>query len=882
MKFPALTTQEKSNLPLVLVVDKIGVIGEGIAQSLSQDFMVVFASKNKPQENKNIIHTPFAKKIPEVPDNAYLKLFIVDDGSSVTRESVFSFVSLARASSATIYFIASLRNIDAEHAGSVASEYAKVKVLVFGDLFDKTLFFDKESSVSKFIIEARKSQRILVPGAGLALNFPISLEDTIKLIIKASYLELEQKILLLFQSSPITDISLAHVFQKVSPEIKVDFVKEDDQRRIYIPEGGVHVISKYDLEAKIKELDLGDSNNREVRVVEEKSRRRNYLKPLVLVFLILVFVLFLPFFTTGGYAILGYSQINGAKNSLESGNLEKALSQANNAKDLFETAGKTSDILVSEMKYLGLSNESARISDKISSAQDVSSAAIDFLQGGELLKNIYLGKSLDPSTDFSNASNSLKAGVVIFQKVETEGNLPKDFYQQIQGLQPLIDLFSNSSGVAPSLLGFNGEKKYLVLFQNNMELRPGGGFIGSYGVLIIKNARVVDFKISDVYTADGQLKDHVEPPFAIRRILPSVHWYLRDSNFDPDFVKSAISASNLYTLETKDKVDGVIGIDLTFAKDIVSALGPTKVPDYNTTIDESNLFQTTEQQAEENFFPGSTQKKDFLSALANSIQLNLKDRKSVPYFLLAQKIGQSLTQKDILFAFKDQNAQNVFTANDWSGSLWDERATAKGVINDFVGVSEANLGVNKVNYYISRSLSKKTVINSDGTVSSRLEIAYKNSSPKNSKTGGNYKNYIQLVLPQGSTLNAIFINDNEVKIEKAVTDYFVYEAKGFKPPSGLEVNQTQELGKDVFGFLVNVPAGEVQTIGIDYNLPDVISKTENTINYSLKVYKQPGVDPFPFDLSFDLPQNYHIVEGQNPMTQTIDSDSEIDYKFSQQ
>jgi len=52
-----------------------------------------------------------------------------------------------------------------------------------------------------------------------------------------------------------------------------------------------------------------------------------------------------------------------------------------------------------------------------------------------------------------------------------------------------------------------------------MELRPGGGFIGSYAILSVDKGKITNFKIYDVYDADGQLKNHIEPPFAIEDIF---------------------------------------------------------------------------------------------------------------------------------------------------------------------------------------------------------------------------------------------------------------------------------------------------------------------------------------------------------------------------
>lgn len=878
MKVPVLKSHEQNNLPLVLVVDKIGVIGEEITNALCKDFFVVLVSPKSPKENKNIIHVSFAKKIPQVPDNNYSKIFIVDDGNVITRQSAFSFIKKAKEDSCPLFFIGSIRNIDVDHADQITGAYSNVKVLIFGDLFDKNIFFDKDSSISKYILESRKYKKISVSGNGLTLSFPISFDDTIKLIVKASYLDIAQKILFLFYPHPITDISLANTFKKVNPDIKVDFSKKEKERKIYMPNGGQHVIGKYDLEGKIKELDLEDPEIREIKVVDDKKVRKSFFKPIFFFLLACLFLLLLPFITTAVYSFLGLTEINNAKKFAEGGNLQKALDSANHSRTFFDIAEKTSNILTSEMGIIGKENEAESLRIKILAGGDLSQATIYLLDGGLALKNIYSGKSFDAKTDFANASNSFKSAVAIIQKQKAEGDLPPDFEKKFNDLMPIIDLFSNSSEVLPSILGFDKQKNYLVLFQNNMQLRPGGGFIGSYAVVSVRNAKVVGFKIQDVYTSDEGLKEHVEPPFAIRRYLPSAHLYLRDSNFDPDFIKSAISAANIYSLETNNRVDGVIGINLSFARNIVSAIGQVNIPDYNKIVSQDNLFQLAEEQP----IPKSTQEKEFLSALATAIELKLTTDKSISYMALAEKVGESIKQKDLVFAFADPTYQNIFTANGWSSSLWDNRREGSNKINDYVGLSEANLGVNNVNYFISRSISKKTVIDENGKVSSRLAVAYKNNSPKTGSSGGNYKNYMQLILPKGSKINSIFINNDEVKIDKAITDYFVYESKGFKPPKGLEVEEREELNKSIFGFLVMIGKGEVKTISIDYDLPYSVSRADRLINYSLKIYKQPGADSYPFDLTFDLPPNLRISKGTIPVSTELKTDQELLFNIAQQ
>src|SRR3989304_1803897 len=92
--------KEKSDLP-VLVIDKVGVIGEAVARQFAKDSLVVLVSSRLlSKESENIIHIPFVKKIPEIPDNLYSKFLIVDDGQNVTRESAFSFIKTAKENNA--------------------------------------------------------------------------------------------------------------------------------------------------------------------------------------------------------------------------------------------------------------------------------------------------------------------------------------------------------------------------------------------------------------------------------------------------------------------------------------------------------------------------------------------------------------------------------------------------------------------------------------------------------------------------------------------------------------------------------------------------------------------------------------------------------------
>jgi len=149
---------------------------------------------------------------------------------------------------------------------------------------------------------------------------------------------------------------------------------------------------------------------------------------------------------------------------------------------------------------------------------------------------------------------------------------------------------SHSLEVYGALGGFVGKQTYLFLFQNSMELRPTGGFIGSIGLATFAEGRLVDFSIEDVYTVDGQLKGHVSSPQPILSLLGSEHWYLRDSNWDPDFRESGRRAAWFYEKETGTRVDGVVGVSVPFIVELLAAIGPMALADFNDTITADNFF----------------------------------------------------------------------------------------------------------------------------------------------------------------------------------------------------------------------------------------------------------------------------------------------------
>ena len=848
-----LTTEKKHELP-ILIVDRQGTIGELLAKQLKNESLIVLVSKKTPEEINNVVHVPFLKKIPTIPDNTYSHIFLIDENLETTKNVLESFIKKASADNSSFVFVVGKKSVNQEFIDNLLVSYDKAKAVILGDIFAQNFLYDEESYINKFIREVALKGRIIVPGDGTKETSPVFLEDAINGILETAFgQDFEYKTYYLFPKYNITLISLAHIFQKLEPNILIDFtkdIKKNDDSVLNLSEGKYLLPNPYNLEERIKKIKLEETKIVEpTKNLNNVSKKKSSFSFTAIVFAFLLFLL-LPLISTLLFSFIGVNSLYSVKNSLESGNLSSSKTLALFASKSFNIALASSQVLLVESTPIGQEKKVEDLTNKINAGNEIAGALVSLVDASNKITSVSSQTSKDPNSDFSQATAEIKNALYVYDKQSETGLIPKD---TVAKLADSINLASSTIDFWPDILGFKGQKTYLILFQNNMELRPGGGFIGSYALLTVNKGKVANFKVYDVYDADGQLKGHVEPPFAIRRYLPSVHWYLRDSNFDVDNSKNAVAAAVFLNTEMHQQVDGVIDVDLSFVRNLLSVLGSVNVTDYNQTVNSDNFFQVTQTHAEKDFFPGSTQKKDFLTSFYNSFQQKIATTKNLSYISLLQAFATSIYEKHMLFAFNNVDEQAAFSINGWSSSLIDQRIDSPGAINDFMGISEANLGVDKVNYYVTRSLAQDVTINKSGQVSEDLTIAFKNTATSGVWTGAGYKNYLRVILPINTKITNISIDDINQKIVSAIEDPTVYEKKGFVPPTGLEVEQTNEAKNTLFGFLINVGPGELRTIKVSYVLPNTIDLTQPQINYSLKIFKQPGIDFYPYAMSVSFP-----------------------------
>jgi hypothetical protein len=399
--------------------------------------------------------------------------------------------------------------------------------------------------------------------------------------------------------------------------------------------------------------------------------------------------------------------------------------------------------------------------------------------------------------------------------------------------------------IVPEVFAFDGEKTYLLLFQNNFELRPTGGFIGSFALMNIKNGTVTAIDVEDIYEADGQLTGRVEPPLPIKTYLNQPNWFLRDSNWHPDFRESAKQAEWFLQKEIGKNVDGVIAVDLYFVKDLLRSLDGVYVPDYKARVTADDFFVKLQSDTHEDFFPGSSKKKSLLSSLLTALTIEMKDRSNLPFGKIMATMATSLTGKHMLLYFHDALSQKTVEHLGWGGRLLSPGMTTSAaipVVLDYQQVLDSNLGVNKANYYVEREFVNE-VDATNTTLNRKTTVYYKNKSPlKTTLFGGDYKNFVRVLIPKDSKIISIKVADKELQLNS-------------------DTIQEPYQDKIAYGFLAEVPAGSEKKIIINYSLPIPATKK---FSYYLIIQKQPGTDRDPFIFKTTNSPNWIITTSTIP------------------
>ena len=449
-------------------------------------------------------------------------------------------------------------------------------------------------------------------------------------------------------------------------------------------------------------------------------------------------------------------------------------------------------------------------------------------------------------------------------KTQKGMNILQTVRSRLQTAEQLLLLY-------PYIAGYKQPLRLLFLFQNSTELRPTGGFIGSVMEVIIEDGGITSMEVQDVYTIDGQLKGHVDPPDPIRTILAQEHWYLRDSNWDPNFEESAKKALWFYEKETGKTVDGVIAVNSSLIIQILTFLGSIQLPDTNDVITADNFYEKSIHYTQTDFFPGSTQKKDFLGSLVKTIMTSVIDRKAISGLQAFSIVDNALKNRNIQMYFTAPEAEQLSKQFVWAGSIpsktycFDENTPC---LFDYNAIIESNLGVNKANYYIKRQDTRDITIDASGKVTETIKRTLENTS-NNQVGSGTYKNYMRFYLPAQTHITNFTIDNVSVPAKPTKKNTALIFPYG-------ELDTTRA-DFSIIAVAFSLEPSQKTTIAIQYEYTNIGIDNSNLFDLHVFSQKQSGIDEVPTIIRIQYPSVWKLDMTEKSTGITLANEGYLEY-----
>ena len=550
------------------------------------------------------------------------------------------------------------------------------------------------------------------------------------------------------------------------------------------------------------------------------------------------------------------------------------------SQDLQQIGGSFSEIL----RFLPLVSKVATANYIIKAGENISLAGKYFTEAAGPLNS--LGNPLESGVDkdqpsltgifislrkgAENASEELEKAEENIAKVKVD-DLPPEIRSQFIKLKQKLTLvnsslgsFLNYSRIFLDVLGYNGQRKYLFLFQNNHEMRATGGFIGSYGILDISDGRVKKLFVDGIYNPDGQLKARVIPPKPIQKV--SASWSMHDANWFPDFPASAEKISWFYEKTGGPTVDGIIALTPTVIQDLLEVAGPIEMPEYDTVIDKNNFIEKTQYEVEVDYDKELNRPKKFIADLTPKILNRVFNTKSLTKTVKVLSIlKKALKEKHLLIYSKNYNIEKLLSEQGWSGEILN---TDK----DYLSVINTNINGYKTDAVIDETIKHTSEIQSDGSVIDTVSITRKHNGGNEDFEWYNKVNadYLRVYIPKGSKLieasgqtrefNAPPLDCNSLGFKKDPQLQTLEDTLLIDEKSGTRVYE--ESNKTVLANWVYVSPGESVTLEYKYALP--FKLTFDNIHhpvdsFSILYQKQSGSRGSKLISEIKLPQEYSVV-----------------------
>jgi len=477
----------------------------------------------------------------------------------------------------------------------------------------------------------------------------------------------------------------------------------------------------------------------------------------------------------------------------------------------------------------------------------------------------------------------------------------------ISGAFPMEDALAMVS-IAPELLGGGkaGPQTYLILMQNEDELRPTGGFLTAIGSAVIKDGQLLNIRIESSEKVDDFSKPYPIPPWQFEEFMNIEMLLLRDSNWFTDFPTTVSWTEYFYSYTRASSSDGVISLDMNVIAQLLKIVGPVRVDAVNTPITSENVrdyLRAAEEAPPQGADKNNWDRKQFIADLAQPLLEKILNARGKTWTDLLPALLSLMDEKHILLQFDNEEMTALLERRNWDGAV---RIPGQ---SDFLMVVDANMGYNKSNAMMEMALEYSAnladlkqptgMLRIQQTNLSKLEIvcepyAFDRFLPRETAPGGisepTYNmdechwGYIRAYMPEGTRLvrsNPQEIQDTATWLGKAI------------PARTDDLGDEDIPNAQVFGTMTLTPTNKTTFLEFDYILPAAVitfDEVNKLYSYRLKIQKQPGTLAHALTFKLSLPESYTVkgaslplVENAGVWTAQLDmrQDVQVEIQFSQ-
>ncbi len=457
-----------------------------------------------------------------------------------------------------------------------------------------------------------------------------------------------------------------------------------------------------------------------------------------------------------------------------------------------------------------------------------------------------------------------------------EGNLAS-LKSKVSAINDLTNAFIKVAPAARAVLGETQTRRYLVIFQNNAELRPTGGFIGSFALVDVDRGAIkaVEVPAGGSYDLQGSLKASVLSPDPLR--LVRAKWEFQDANWFPDFPTSAKKLTWFYNQSSGPSVDGVIALNAPVLADLLDAVGPINMPAYGITATSTTVLKTAQEIVESPTARASGKPKQFIADLMPLVLQKIMSGSGDQAVRTLGIFTKALQEKDIQMSFANDSEEQAFDELGWTGHI---DPVPQGF--DSFELVRANIAGAKTDAVMATKISHASVINDNGTVTDHVTVTLTHNGRKGDQfTGVRNVTYLRVYVPEGSRLikaggdiKPPAVSFFDTPPEGCAPDKTLADVTGavlHDPNSGAAVNN--EFGRTVYGVWTQTDPGASSTVSFDYTLPftvDPVAPAPNLAQqyglaavtapaapFGLIMTKQSGAEATEISSSLKLPANWY-------------------------